>query len=85
MYGQKTKNSVLKFEQNVKRIESRREIMNSSTHDALSNRINSANFSNTALKEDRNGESVKTLQKALNDLGYGLKVDGHYGAQTKAT
>ena len=36
------------------------------------------------LKEGSRGEAVKTLQKALNDLGYGLKADGHYGAQTKA-
>ena len=36
------------------------------------------------LKEGSRGEAVKTLQKALNDLGYGLKVDGHYGAKTKA-
>ena len=83
MYGQKTKNSVLKFQQTSKELKATG-IYDRSTHDALSKKINSANFSNTALKEGSRGEAVKTLQKALNDLGYGLKVDGHYGAQTKA-
>ena len=36
------------------------------------------------LKEGSRGEAVKTLQKALNDLGYGLTADGHYGLKTKA-
>ena len=58
-------------------------IYDRSTHDALSKKINSANFANAVLKEGSRGEAVKTLQKALNDLGYGLTVDGHYGAQNK--
>ena len=83
VYGQKTKNAVLKFQQTSKDLKVTG-VYDRSTHDALSKKINSSNFSNTVLKEGSRGEAVKTLQKALNDLGYGLKADGHYGAQTKA-
>ena len=72
VYGQKTKNAVLKFQQTSKDLKDTG-VYDRSTHDALSKKINSSNFSNTVLKEGSRGEAVKTLQKSLNDLGYGLK------------
>ena len=82
VYGQKTKNAVLKFQQTSKDLKDTG-IYDRSTHDALSKKINSANFTNAVLKEGNRGEAVNTLQKALNDLGYGLKVDGHYGSKQR--
>lgn len=37
----------------------------------------------TTLKRGSKGEDVKSLQNALNKLGYGLAVDGDFGAKTE--
>ena len=50
VYGQKTKNAVLKFQQTSKDLKDTG-IYDRSTDDALSKKINSANFANTVLKE----------------------------------
>ena len=38
----------------------------------------------TTLKHGSKGEEVKTLQNSLNKYGYGLTVDGSFGAKTEA-
>lgn len=36
------------------------------------------------LEQGSQGEAVTNIQRKLNDLGYGIAVDGDYGAQTAA-
>ena len=82
VYGTKTKNAVLKFQKTSKSLKDTG-IYDRSTHEALSKEINSFGFANVVLKEGSRGEAVRTLQNGLNQLGYGLKVDGHFGPKTK--
>ena len=42
-----------------------------------------SNSSNSTLKKGSKGEEVKKLQKRLNELGYGLTVDGDFGQKTE--
>ena len=83
VYGAKTKNAVLKFQKTSKSLKDTG-IYDRNTHKALSEKINSFGFSNVVLKEGSRGEAVRTLQKGLNNLGYGLTVDGSFGPKTKA-
>ena len=48
-----------------------------------SNSGNSSNNSSSTLKRGSKGNEVKKLQKRLNELGYGLTVDGDFGANTE--
>ena len=83
VYGKKTKDAVLKFQKTSKNLKVTG-IYDRSTHEALSEKINSFGFSKTVLKQGSRGEAVRTLQEGLNHLGYGLKVDGVFGSKTKS-
>jgi peptidoglycan hydrolase-like protein with peptidoglycan-binding domain len=82
-FGAITKKAVLAYQKTKPGLKADG-IYGTKTHAALSKDINSFGFSEGTLKEGSRGKAVVTLQKGLNDLGYGLKVDGVYGPKTKA-
>ncbi|UZJ79481.1 peptidoglycan-binding domain-containing protein [Fictibacillus sp. KU28468] len=83
IYGSKTKNAVIKFQKSTKNLAADG-IYGKKTHAALSEKINSSGFPEIVLKEGSKGEAVRILQKALNEIGSALTVDGIYGPKTKA-
>lgn len=82
IFGPNTKTAVIAFQKSTKTLKVDG-IYGPKTHAELSKEINSFGFENTVLKMGSRGEAVKTLQKALNDMSYDVKVDGIYGAETK--
>ncbi|SDN04754.1 Peptidoglycan-binding (PGRP) domain of peptidoglycan hydrolases-containing protein [Fictibacillus solisalsi] len=82
IFGSKTKKAVIAFQKSAKLVPDG--IYGKKTHAALSEKVNSYGFPEIVLKEGSKGNAVKILQKALNEIGSSLSVDGIYGPKTKA-